>query len=184
MLGFSVIQLLDILIAIILVLFLVRGVVRGIVRELFSLASVVIGWVIASRYHMELSAYIPSVSGETQIGNAALFVLTFLGAALVIRILGVLFHKIVTGSPLGIVNRLIGGVCGLLIGTILIGLILMVTTVYLPYGRTIKEESVLFPHLKGVIELLSRALPEEGRQLFDEHWKNRGAIPDNLDDYI
>ena len=175
----------DLVLGIAVALFAIRGLFRGLVRELFSLAAVVVGWFVATRYHFPLAERLPGGGGEGLAGNVIAFALLFLGAAFAVSFAGKAFHKLLSETPLGWINRLLGAACGLLIGTILVGLVLLVLTVYVPQSEPYFAGSRLYPRLTGVVLVLAEALPDKARELFEKHFENGEVkLPEKLEDII
>ncbi len=159
----------DLLLGGVLLLFAVRGLITGLVKELFSLAAVVAGWLTASRYHIALADRYPALAGSELLTKALVFAVLFVVAALGVRLLGWAIDKVLSDTPLGWINRFLGGMCGFAAGVITVGVLLLVLTTYIPAGRGVFRGSLLYPRLTGVVELLAVALPERGRELFEKH---------------
>lgn len=177
---------LDILIGIFLVLFLIHGFRRGLVRVAFSFAALLAGWVVASRFHLAVASRW-TVSGENaEVAlRVGVFVVLFLGTALVVRVVGIAANKLFAESPLGLANRILGGVLGLLVGTVFLGVLFLVVTTYFPSGHRVFQGSRFHPPLIGVVRVFAQALPEEAKNLFDRHIENKSiSLPENLDDYV
>jgi len=171
----------DLLLGGVLLLFAVRGVLTGLVKELFALAAVVAGWIVASRYHIALADRYPALAGSDLLTKAFVFAVLFVGAALGVRLLGWAIDKVLSDTPLGWINRLLGGVCGFVVGVVTVGVLLLVLTTYVPGGRRVFRDSLLYPRLIGVVELLATALPEGGRELFEKHLhRSDGMSPESL----
>ncbi len=175
----------DLLLGGAILLFALRGLLRGLVRELFALAAIVAGWIVASRYHLSVSEQLPSIAENEFLTSAIAFTLIFLAAALGVRLLGAAIHKVISDTPIGWLNRMAGALCGLLAGTILVGVLLMVLTIYLPGGQSVFDNSVLYPHLTHVIGLLASVLPERAQEIFDQHFNGPGVtLPESLKDFV
>lgn len=175
----------DYLLGGVILLFALRGVIRGLIKELFALAAVVAGWIVASRYHLAAAGEFSPIAGNEFLNSALAFVLLFLAAALGVRLLGAAIHKVISDTPLGWLNRTAGAACGILVGTILVGILLMVLTIYLPGGQSVFDESVLYPHLTHVIELLAAILPERAREIFEQHFNSPGVtLPGSLKELV
>jgi len=175
----------DLLIGGAILLFALRGVFRGFVKELFSLAAVVAAWIVATRYHMALAGEFPPLAGNEFLTAAIVFTVLFLLTALGVRILGIAVHMVLSDTPLGWLNRLAGAACGVFIGTILAGLLLLLLTIYLPGGQTMFARSQLYRPLTGVIEFLAAALPDRGKEIFEKHFERPGdKLPENLKEFV
>lgn len=175
----------DILLGGAILLFALRGLIRGLIKELFALAAVVAGWIVASRYHLALAEDLPQLGGSEFLTNALVFAGIFLASALGVRLLGWAIDKVIADTPLGWLNRVAGAACGLLVGVILVGVLLMVLTIYLPGGQSVFDDSLLYPRLTAVIELLATALPERAREIFEQHFQRPGVtLPEGLKEFV
>ena len=171
--------------AILLALF-VRGLFRGLVKELFALAAVLAGWLVASRYHLAAGSLIGiRPEGEALVARAILFVVVFLLTAVLVRLVGHAAHKLLSDSPLGWLNRLLGGAAGIAFGVILLGVILLVVLTYFPAGAGVLEGSRLAGPVTHVTRVLAKAMPDEAGDLFDRHFRGKApAIPEELDGFV
>lgn len=180
-------SILDILIGILLLLFFFHGMRRGLVRALFSLASLVAGWIVASRFHLAIANRFNEIAGEeVLVLRAGVFLILFLITVLLVRGVGNTMHRVVTDTPLGFLNRIAGGACGLLVGMFFLGVIVLLIITYLPAGRGVLNDSELVRPLTGVVRGMSRMFPDEARDLFEEHLRGEGdrPAPEQLDEYI
>lgn len=176
----------DLVIGAILLGLFVRGLFRGLVKELFALAAILAGWLVASRYHLAAGALAGiRPEGEALLARAVLFILVFLVTAVLVRLIGHAVHKVLSDSPLGPLNRLLGGAVGILFGVILTGLILLVLVTYFPSASSAWEGARLTGPVIRVTRLLAATLPEEAGDLFDEHIRGRKLpIPEELDGFV
>ncbi|MFH1277440.1 MAG: CvpA family protein [Candidatus Eisenbacteria bacterium] len=176
----------DILILVLLGLFFLHGMMRGLVRALFSLAALVAGWVVASRFHLDIASRW-SVSGEAaELGlRVGVFALLFLGTALLVRLVGHGVNKVLSDSPLSLANRVLGGICGLLVGSVFLGVLFLVVATYFPSGHRVLGDAELYGPITGVVRVLARALPAEARGLLERHLDvEKAPLPGAADDYV
>lgn len=176
----------DILVIVLIGLFFLHGLSRGLVRTAFALAAILAGWFVASRYHLVLAERWPVTGATAELGlRVGLFALLFLGTALVVRLIGHGVNKVLSDSPLSVVNRLLGGVCGALVGTLFLGTLFLVVTTYFPAGHRALTGSELYRPIVGVVRVLARALPDEARDLLERHLDmNEGIPPGSGEDYV
>ncbi|MBN1826262.1 MAG: CvpA family protein [Candidatus Eisenbacteria bacterium] len=171
--------------AVLLVLFL-RGLFRGLVKELFALAAILAGWLVATRYHLAVGSLVGVRSdGEALLARAILFALVFLVTAVLVRLIGHAVHKVLSDSPLGWLNRLLGGAVGVAFGVILIGVILLVIVTYLPAGGRVLEGSSLVGPITRVTRVLAKTLPDEASELFDRNFRGKHpSIPEDVEGFV
>lgn len=154
---------LDILLIGIIALFLIRGFFRGLVQEVLSLIAIVLAVMLAANYqhiiipHLELY-----ITNEMTVSVLA-YVLIFFGTLILFWLLAKVIRTILDISLLGWIDRLAGGVFGLLEG-ILIGLIcLMFLQTFMPKSDFLTQ-SYLAPRAQHMIELLAEYAPESIRK--------------------
>jgi membrane protein required for colicin V production len=114
---------LDILILVLLIISAISGLVNGFIKTLFSLVGLVVGVVLAGRYYLSLADHLGFIHSENA-AHIVAFLIIFLLVILVATILGIIFTKIVSAILLGWLNRLLGGVAGVVMGGLAIGAIL------------------------------------------------------------
>lgn len=115
----------DIVILIVLAAFLGKGLWLGLVHELCGLTGLVVGTVLATRYHTPLAAALPVwVSLPPWLVTAACFATLFLVTSIGFGLLGVVLSRFLKLIFLGGFNRVLGGLFGLIQGALLLALAL------------------------------------------------------------
>lgn len=106
----------DIILAIIAVVFIFTGIKRGLIGEVIRLAAMIAGCVVAFLYYHQLSAIAPisRLPVQQHIRNGVSFIIIYVACAAAIIIAGWFIKKVVHLTPLGLVDRLVGGGIGLL----------------------------------------------------------------------
>lgn len=102
----------------VLVLSCLLGMWRGVIREALSLASWFLGFVLSSKYASELASHLPLTDWSDNARQALAWVLVFTATWLTLTLLATLLRGLVSAVGLGLLDRLIGGVFGLLRGAI------------------------------------------------------------------
>ena len=159
----------DLILGVVILLFVLHGLWYGFVRELFSLLALVGGGVVAARYHLAVVRFF----GVAETGGIAtrvlVFIALFLLVILVVRLTGKAINKVLSESPLGWIDRLAGGLCGLAVGTVFLGVVLLLVTTYVPRFRPFFMQSELYDPLTDLVRLMAEALPEEVHRLYERH---------------
>src|SRR5210317_232205 len=105
----------DIIIAAFLIFGFVRGLMRGLFVEVASLVALVAGIYGAIHFSYFIGAYLSEyVEWEEQYITITSFALTFALIVLAISLAGKALTKIADFAALGLVNKILGGVFGLL----------------------------------------------------------------------
>lgn len=105
---------LDIIIAIISLLFFILGIKRGMITEIIRLLAMASGFIVGFLYYVDFSHYLQAIRVPSNIRNAISFVILYICAALIVLGIGFVIKKAVHLTPLGIVDRILGGIIGLL----------------------------------------------------------------------
>ena len=161
-------NILDIFILCTMVFFLVKGIFRGFLREIASLAGVVLGIVLGSRFQPQvtdlLKAHVPDSHYLPVVSFVLIFALVLVAANLLGYSLSRLFRKVF----LGWVDRGLGVGLALTKGVILTYLIIVLLTFFLPAKAPLVANSRLAPLIiasyQSMIGLIS---PEQ-----HEKWKS------------
>jgi len=95
----------DIVILIIIISLVIQGLVVGFVRSIFDIGGIVLGVFLAIEYAEKLN-----------MAKYVAFLLIFLGTAIIASILGRIISKLIHLTPLGIMDRLMGGALGFIKG--------------------------------------------------------------------
>lgn len=91
----------DIVIIIIIICLIIQGLVAGFVRSIFDTAGIIIGIFLALEYAERL-----------KMTKFLAFLLIFIGTVIVVSITGRIISKLIHLTPLGIMDRLMGGALG------------------------------------------------------------------------
>ena len=123
----------------ILVLSVIGGLTQGFFRSVFSLGGLFIGLMLAAwNFHQAGSLLTPLVRSET-VSDAIAFVVIALVVMGVFGILGTVLHKTFKKIGLGCLDRLAGGVFGLLQGMLLVTLCILVAVAFFPEAHWLVE---------------------------------------------
>jgi len=93
------------------------GLWRGVIQETMALVAWLLGFVASSKYAATMATQLPANWGDNGRFLAAWF-LVFLGVWLGLSLLSALIRRLVSAVGLGLLDRFIGGVFGLLRGGI------------------------------------------------------------------
>lgn len=150
---------LDILFAIPLLYGLIQGLRRGIVKEVLMLLAVVLGVYVAKFFSAPMSLFVQEVLGASEKVAAPLsYILVVVVFAGGLYVLAWMLTNILKAIKLGTVNRVAGGLFGLLKWALIISVVLhffMIVDRYVPVReKPSVQESVLYEPLEGVMDKL------------------------------
>lgn len=139
-------NLLDIIIIIALGVCLIRGLIRGFIKELISLISVIISIWVANHYQPQATAYLtlifPKWKFVSLVSFFSLFVFSLIVCSIIAWAIRALF---VEGGPANKLSRLLGAILGTLKAVIVIYLIIILLTFFLPSKTPLIARSKLTP---------------------------------------
>lgn len=171
---------LDIILVGILCLFLLRGFFRGLVQEIMSLIAIILAVVLASNYHHLVVPHLELYIVSEMTVSVLSYVLIFLATLIAFWLIAKFIRSVLEISLLGWVDRLAGGIFGLLEG-ILIGLIcLMFLQTFAPESDFLNK-SYLAPRAQHMVELLSELAPESMRDTLKTKGFNLPSPQEALD---
>lgn len=149
----------DIILTAFLLFGFVRGLMRGLFVEVASLVALVAGIYGAIHFSYFIGAYLAEfVDWEEQYVTVASFALTFALIVLVISLAGKLLTKIADFAALGLLNKILGGVFGLLKVGLILSIILLVFSKLnntVPFiSEEQQENSILYEPVKDLAPML------------------------------
>lgn len=125
----------DWFIVIVLVVSVVGGLTQGFFRSVFSLGGLVIGLVLAAWNYAQAGSLLMRFIRIEAIADAVAFIVIALVVMGIFGIMGTMLHKTFRDIGLGCLDRLAGGVFGLLQGMLLVTLCILVTVAFFPQAH-------------------------------------------------
>ena len=133
---------LDWLIVGILVLSVLHAAAQGFVFELFSLAGTVFGYILAAWEYPVVARYLAPYVKSELVANGAGFLVIFVAVMILAGIAGRIVRWAATNVGLRWFDRLLGGAFGFLRGTLVVMVLLMAITSFLPSSRALANSSL------------------------------------------
>lgn len=150
----------DIILGTILVFGLIRGVWNGFFVELASFISLLIGIFIAIKFSGFVADYIrENLSSESQYIEIIAFAITFILVIVGVILLAKTFTKLASFTGLGWINRLLGGVFGLL-------KMLFILSIALHFFQKINKNDMLVTHQKKEDSILYQPIVRASELVF------------------
>lgn len=154
---------LDIILICIVAIFLIRGFFRGLVQEVMSLAAVVLAIFLASNYQHILVPHLELYINSEITVNALAYVLIFFGTIIVFWLLAKAIRTMLDISLLGWIDRLAGGVFGVIEGVLITLILLMFLQSFAPDSSWIKESQIA-PRSQHLLQLVGDLAPQSMRE--------------------
>ncbi len=161
-------NLFDMLAVVILAFCVIRGMFRGLIKEISSIIGVLGGFYAAYTYYVVPAGLLSRWISDPAHVNIISFLLIFCIVFLIISMLGVVIKYVLNIAFLGWFDRVCGVGFGLLKGILLISVMLIIFTAFLPKNAPLVKDSVLAPHFTLVSEKMARVVSRDMKQQFGE----------------
>ena len=148
---------LDIVLGIPLLWFLYKGFRNGLIIELASLAALILGIYAALHFSFYVQAYLEE---SFEIAEKYLYIIsfaiTFLIVAIIVYLAGKIIHKVISIVALGFLNRLAGGIFGLLKAALVLSVILYFFNGFNSslIKSDVKDSSILYEPIKSIVPMI------------------------------
>ncbi len=163
----------DMAIVVILGYCVIRGIFRGLIKEVFSAIALVTGFYVAYYYSETVSLMLSEWITAPAYIHIISFVLLFCIVFLIITVIGLLLRFIVKIALLGVLDRIFGGVFGALKAIVIISLVYLLLTTFLPRGgRSMVLKSKLAPQVYAIGKGIVCVIPESTRDTFNKNLEN------------
>lgn len=156
----------DILIVIIFGFCLIRGFFRGFIKEVSSIIGVLGGFYAAYTYYMEFAKLLSGWISDKSYLYIVSFLIIFCGVFLIISILGVVIKYILNIAFFGWVDRICGGGFGIIKAVLIVSVLLIALTAFLPKEAPIIKNSMLSPHVSFISEKMAKVIPKDMKHQF------------------
>jgi len=156
----------DILIVTILSYGLIRGIFRGLVRELSSIIGVLGGFYAAYTYYPHVARLFSPWISDAAYLNIVSYMSVFSVVVIIVGILAVVIKYLLNIAYLGWVDRVCGALFGLLKGGLVICVVFIVLTAFLPKGAPVIKNATLSPHVSMVSEVMAKVISKEMKENF------------------
>jgi len=156
----------DIFIIIVLGYSIVRGLFRGLVKEASSIIGVLGGFYAAYSYYPLVAKLISGFFVNLSYLNILSFLIIFCSILIIISILGIVINYLLNVAFLGWVDRICGVGFGLIKGVLIITVLFIILTTFLPKGAPLIKKSVLAPHVIWISEKMVHVVPMEMKKDF------------------
>jgi membrane protein required for colicin V production len=154
---------LDILISLILLFLVINGIRKGFILSFATLVALVLGIWVAVHYSGYFGGFLvrtfhPSGTWLTVLS----YVITFLLVVAGVIILAKLLEKAVKTAGLGLANRLVGGLFGLIKGILGVSALLFILVTFDPKGNLVnqktREKSFAYKYVEMTFPVYSKVL--------------------------
>jgi membrane protein required for colicin V production len=156
----------DFLLCGIVVAAIVIGLVKGLIRETFSLASVILGLILAGQYYENLATLLRPIIVQKDLDFFVSFLLIFTVVVIVGWLMGGLLSRAAKG-PFKFFNHALGAVFGFIKGILISGVVVLALLVF-SVDRTAVAKSWMAPYALSVTNGIVELVPQELKARFKE----------------
>ena len=162
---------LDIVTALILGFCLIRGIFRGIIKELTSILGVFIGFYAAYIYYPILAGWLSELIASESYAHVVSFFLIFITVLSAVGFVGMILRHLLRAAALGWADRILGGTFAILKSVLIICVLLIALTTFLPKNAPVIKNSLLAPRVSAISEKLVAVVPGEMKETFRDNVK-------------
>ncbi|MDH4205388.1 MAG: CvpA family protein [Desulfobacteraceae bacterium] len=172
-------NLFDLIIISILCFCLIRGIFTGLIREVLSVTGVLAGFLAASTSYVKVAKFLPHWIPDASKIKLLSFLSIFFGFIITISILGGIIKSLLKIDLLRSVDRTFGAGVGIVKGVLIVSVLLLALTAFLPEDESIIKNSLFSSHFTLVSEKMARIVSKDMKHGFLEKigaykkaWKN------------
>ncbi len=156
----------DIFIIVIIAYSLIRGLFRGLVKEVSSIIGVLGGFYAAYSYYPMVAGLFAGLIINPSYLNILSFLIIFCSVLIIISILGIVIKYLLNVAFLGWIDRACGLGFGLVKGLLIVTVLFIILTTFLPKGAPLIKKSILAPHVIWVSEKMVNVVPKQMKKDF------------------
>jgi len=156
----------DVIVIVILAYSLLRGLFRGLLKEVASVAGVLGGFFAAYAFYAPAADYLKSFIANPAYRNILAFLAIFCIVVIVVNVVAVIIKYLLRIVFLGWVDRLGGFLFGALKGALIVSVVFLALTAFLPKGTPIIRDSVTAPYVAVAAEQLSALISSDIKSEF------------------
>ncbi len=169
----------DMMAIVILAFCVIRGIFRGLIKEMSSIVGVLAGYYAAYSYYPEIARLLARWMTNSVYINILSFLILFCAVFLIVSALGVIIKYALNIAFLGWFDRICGSLFGSIKGILIVAVLVVIFTAFLPQGSPVIKDSLLAPHVVMISEKLVKFVSRDLKQQFSskiEHFKKSWNI--------
>jgi membrane protein required for colicin V production len=140
---------------------------HGFFAEAFSMAGLVVGYVVAAWRYRRFAAWLMTFLKSQLVAEVLAFLLIFFAILFLFGLIGRMIHKLMKAAGLSGFDRFLGALLGVLKGGLLVAVVLMCLTAFTPTSKWL-ENSELAPYFLVAGRAAVWVAPSELRARFYE----------------
>jgi membrane protein required for colicin V production len=164
-------NLFDVVVVVILCFCLIRGCFRGLIKEISSIVGVLAGFYGAYAYYPQIAGWLARWISDAGYCNILAFMVIFCGVFIGVSILGIIIRYIINKASSGWADRIGGVLLGFLKGCLVVAVLFLALTAFLPKGTPILQHSRLSPYVARVAEVMATVISNDMKDKFKDKYK-------------
>ena len=156
----------DMLATVILAFCIIRGIFRGLIKEMSSIAGVLAGYYAAYSYYSDIAQLLTRWMTNSAYVNILSFLILFCAVFLIVSTLGVILKYALNIAFLGWFDRICGSLFGAIKGVLILAILVVIFTAFLPQGSPFIKDSLLAPHVAMISEKMVKFVSKDLKQQF------------------
>ena len=157
----------DMLIIVVLAFSVIRGVFRGLIKELSSIVGVMAGFYAAYSYYPSIAGLLAHWMTDSAYVNIIGFLILFCVVFFIVSVIGVVIKYLLNVAFMGWFDRMCGAGFGLIKGILIVAVLFILFTAFLPKGAAFVKDSVLAPHVAVLAEKMAKVVSKDMKQQFN-----------------
>ena len=154
---------LDVAFLVIISISILLGIIKGFIRELFSLAFFFIAVILSFLFYQDVGTFFMKYFKNRDISNFTGFISIFCVVLIVGSIITYLIKKVLTAGPLKSVDRILGGVFGMVRGILISGIIILGLITFKINDKLVLT-SKLSPYFISTLKVFYDILPKNVKE--------------------
>jgi membrane protein required for colicin V production len=141
------------------------GLWKGLRRQFFGLGGVIAGYIAAVNFYKPLTEFMSMTSGLSKIIS---FITILFAGKFIVTFIGWKANKLFKSTKLSVLNRAGGASVGTLKGLIMVLVIVLALTAFLPSDTGLLRKSALLPFISSLPEITLGIIPGDIRKSYNE----------------
>ena len=156
----------DIIVLAIILILTIIGWWKGLVKQIFGLAGIIGGYILALKYYQPCAKLLTSFHPGT--ARVICFIAIFLACVLAAHFIGWLVGRLAGAAKLGFLNRTGGAVLGFAKGCVVVCILTAVLVTFLSRDHSLFKQSVTVRHILSASSMLKGVTRGDIREKYNE----------------
>lgn len=156
----------DIIVLAIILILTIIGWWKGLVKQLFGLAGVIAGYILAVKYYQPCAKFLTGIHPGT--ARIISFIAIFLACIIVAHLVGWAVGRLTTGPKMGFLNRVGGALLGFVKGCVVVCILVIVLIAFLSRDHSLFRQSSTVRHILPLAAMLKKVTRGDIKAKYNE----------------